>query len=63
MAKIKTIQIIDGKWYRLGNAQFHECCFCSAVHRVDYKMERGMIFERWRLDDSETRKARRSLKK
>lgn len=57
-----TIQIEDGKWYKLGHAQLHECCSCGLVHQVDYKLERGVIFERWRQDARETTKARKARK-
>lgn len=60
---MKTIQIYENKWYRLGNVEHHECCGCSLVHRVEHKLERGMIFERWSVDDYQTRKARKALKR
>lgn len=60
---MRTIQIEDGKWYRLGNVELHECCGCGLVHRVDHRLERGMIFERWRVDARETAKARKARKK
>lgn len=60
---MREIQIIDGKWYRLGNVPLHQCCSCGLVRRVDYRMERGMIFERWQVDQRETRKARKSQQK
>ena len=59
---MKTIQVYDGRWYRLGNVELHECCDCGLVHRVDHRLERGMIFERWRVDRLETRRARAALK-
>jgi folate-dependent phosphoribosylglycinamide formyltransferase PurN len=61
---MRTIQLYDGKWYRLGNTQLHECCNpkCCLVHRVDHKLDRGMIFERWTVDKRETAKARKARK-
>ena len=53
----------DGRWYRLGNVAYHECCDCSLVHRVDHKLECGTIYERWCVDKRETNKARRARKK
>jgi hypothetical protein len=54
----------DGVFYKLGTAQFHECCNpkCKLVHRVDYKLERGVIWERWTIDERETAKARKAKK-
>lgn len=61
---MKTIQIIDGRWYRLGNVSLHECCGCGLVHSVKHKLVRGMIFEQWTVNDYQTRKARKQrLKK
>lgn len=61
--RLKTIQVYEHKWYRLGNVPLHECCGCGLVHRIEYRLERGMIFERWLVDDRETSKARRALKR
>jgi hypothetical protein len=60
---VRTIQVFEDKWYRVGYVPLHECCGCGLVHRVEYKLERGMIFERWRVDRKETDKARRARKK
>ena len=54
-----SIQIWDGKWYRLGMKPLHQCCHCALVHEVDHKIERGVVFERWREDKHETRKMRK----
>lgn len=54
-----SIQIWDGSWYKLDDGYYHECCDCSLVHYVDYKLENGVIFMRWRTDARETKKARK----
>ena len=65
MAKTKrehTVQLVDGTWYRIANGKppyLHECCDCSLVHRVAYKMENGVIFEQWTRDEAETKAARK----
>lgn len=56
-----AIQMWDGKWYRLGHFDYHQCCSCGLVHQVDYRIERGTIFERWRVDKRETAKVRKLL--
>ena len=61
--KQPVIQVYEHKWYRLGMHPLHECCSCGLVHRVYYKLERGVVFERWRVDKRETAKARRARKK
>lgn len=59
------VQVIDGKWYAIasgkGNSSklLEECCDCGLVHRVEYKVENGRIWQRWLIDDDATRKARK----
>ena len=60
---MRTIQVYEHKWYRVGYVPLHECCDCGLVHRVEYKLERGMIFERWRVDRAETKRARAAIAK
>lgn len=52
----------SGKWY-LDKFDRHECCECGLVHDVKYTVENGRIFTRWKVNDKETDKARKSLKK
>lgn len=63
--KPRTIQLIDGKWYRLahgGPPFWHECCSCGLVHKVAYKVENGSIWEQWTMDDELTDEARKASK-
>lgn len=48
----------DGSWY-LDKFDKHECCDCSLVHDVEYRVERGRIFTKWRRNDKETRASRK----
>ena len=60
--KPHVVQLEDGKWYRIANGSapyWHECCDCSLVHRVAYKVENGHIWEQWTRDEKKTRSARR----
>jgi len=54
MAKVHTVQIIDGKWYALGGFDRQVCCSCGLTHILEYKLEKGRIFERVRVDDKAT---------
>lgn len=56
-------QVIIGKWYAIasgadGRKFTEECCDCGLVHRVEYKVANGRIWQRWFVDDAATRKAR-----
>jgi hypothetical protein len=52
--KTPTIQIIDGRWYALGGYDKQVCCGCGLTHRLEYKLEKGRIFERVTVDDKAT---------
>lgn len=54
-----SIQLWDGSWYKLDDGYLHECCGCGLVHNVDYKLDNGSIFMRWKVNDRETKKARK----
>jgi hypothetical protein len=54
------VQIWDNKWY-LEKFDMHECCDCGLVHDVEYKVENGRIFTRWKRNDTATKKVRKSL--
>lgn len=61
----KPIQVVDGKWYAIASALggepalTEECCHCGLVHRIEYKVANGRIWQRWIIDDKATRRARR----
>jgi len=52
--KVPTVQINDGSWYPLGGYDRQICCDCALVHRLDYKLEKGKIFERVSVDEKAT---------
>lgn len=59
---LQTVQIHDGKWYRVAHGRppyYLECCGCSLVHKIDHKVENGVIWERLIVDDEMTAEARR----
>lgn len=57
--KYSTVQINDGSWYALGSYDRQICCGCGLVHRLEYKLEKGRIFERVRVDDKATKAERK----
>ena len=59
---VRSIELEDGKWYRLGHFEFHECCDCALVHRVETKLERGVLWTRWIRDEDQTKQARKEAK-
>ena len=58
-------QLWSGSWYKLDQSYHHMCCNdkCGLVHKVDYKLENGVMFQRWTVDAKETAKARRKARK
>lgn len=57
--KTQTVQIYDGAWYALGGYTHQVCCDCGLVHTLEYKIEKGRIYERVRRDDKATSAERR----
>lgn len=54
MPKVPTVQIADGAWYALGGYDRQICCDCGLVHKLEYKLEKGRIFERVKVDAKAT---------
>ena len=52
-------QVMEESWYAVGHHDLHECCDCGLVHRVSYNWEDGRLWENWKRDERETRKARK----
>lgn len=52
--KYPTVQINEGSWYALGGYDRQVCCSCGLVHRLEYKLEKGRIFERVKVDAKAT---------
>jgi hypothetical protein len=55
----KYIQLYSGQWSPIYDKGYHECCECSLVHTVKYRLYDGVLFEMWTVNKSETAKARR----
>lgn len=55
-----TVTMWDNSWY-LDKFEKHECCHCSLVHDVEYVVEKGRIFTRWKINAKETARQRRKL--
>jgi hypothetical protein len=60
---VKRIQLFDGEWSPIHNKAYHECCDCSLVHSVKYRLHEGVLFEMWTVNRQETAKARRKKRK
>lgn len=56
--KVRTTHMIDNEWYLVGKYDYHECCDCSLVHRVELKWDNGKLWEKWTRDDTQTQIAR-----
>lgn len=46
-------------WLRFPRKHQHECCFCSLIHDVQYRIVDGEIEERWKRNNRATAIARR----
>ena len=51
---MKSVQIIDGRWYALGSYDRQICCDCGLVHKLEHKLEKGRIYERVMVDAKAT---------
>jgi hypothetical protein len=54
----RVVQMWEDAFY-LENFSQHQCCHCSLVHDVEYTVENGRIFTRWKENKRETAKARK----
>lgn len=57
------IQLYDGEWSPIHDKGLHECCECSLVHSVKYRLHEGVLFECWTVNKKETAKARKKKRK
>lgn len=55
----KVIQLVDGEWQPLGPNRVHYCCDCGLAHNLQFKLEGGVIYEKWTRNKKETVKARK----
>ena len=77
MKRSKSARRVDPAKLVEGNPQMHadtwyaiqhdievtECCTCGLVHETEYKLERGRIWWRSRINSQATSAARTKLKK
>jgi hypothetical protein len=55
-----NIQMREGVWYALQyDVEITECCDCGLVHETEYKLERGRLWWRSRVNPQATVAARR----
>jgi hypothetical protein len=54
-----SIQMEEGKWYRLDSPEITECCDCGLVHVTEYMFENGRMFWRAKTDPKATRASRK----
>jgi len=54
-----SVQMEEGKWYRLDSPEITECCDCSLIHITEYMFENGRMFWRSKVDRAGTRQKRK----
>lgn len=55
-----SVQMIEGVWYALQHdIEVTECCHCGLVHETQYKLERGRIWWRTKVNSQATTAARK----
>lgn len=58
--KYQSVQIEPNKWYSLHDYDRSECCDCGLVHIEEFKLEKGRIFFRTRVDRRRTNAIRKA---
>lgn len=59
--KYPTIQIEDGKWYRVKGYTHTECCDCALVHKEEFRLVDGSLEWTATRDDKMTEARRKEL--
>lgn len=59
MPKKPDIQVVEGRWYPVFGYEYHECCHCALVHRIEYRLNDGMLEDRAFIEHRRTEKARK----
>ena len=54
-----SVQMEEGKWYRLDSPEITECCDCSLIHITEYMFENGRLLWRAKVDRKATRAKRK----
>lgn len=42
-----TYELTDGEWVPIGAFRHHVCCGCGMEHRVETRIDSGVMQERW----------------
>lgn len=56
----KYEQVIEGKWYETPRNSTFICCDCCLVHKIQFKLEKGKLYSKWKRDDRSTAGYRRA---
>lgn len=56
-----TYHLTDGEWVPIGAFRHHVCCGCGMEHRVETRIDSGVMQERW-ITTKDHRQSRRSRK-
>ena len=59
--KLKSIQMYEGKWYRVKGYNYTECCDCALTHKEEYRLVDGHLEWRAVLAPDRTDKRRKEL--
>jgi len=59
--KYTSVQIEDGKWYRVRGYTHTECCDCALVHKEEFRLLDGHLEWRAVRDDKATQNRRKEL--
>lgn len=60
-SKYPTIQMEDGKWYRVKGYTHTECCDCGLVHKEEFRLIDGALEWTATRDDKKTEERRKEL--
>jgi len=65
LAKLKaseTYELTDGEWVPIGAFRHHVCCGCGMEHRVETRIDSGVMQERWTVTKDPRRGKKRAKK-
>ena len=64
MSRVKPLQVEEGKWIRMTReGESLQCCDCSLVHKIKFRIVDGHIEIQWFLDNRTTAALRRKRAK
>ena len=59
--KLKSIQMYEGKWYRVKGYNYTECCDCALIHKEAFRLVDGSLEWSGTRDDKLTEERRKEL--